>query len=1225
MGNINWSEEQKQAIYEEGSNILVAAAAGSGKTAVLVERIITKIINKKMDIDKMLIVTFTNAAAAEMKERILDAIYKKLDENPEDEHLQKQIMLLSKANICTIDSFCLDVVKNNFYEIDITPNFRIADSAEIELIKQEVIEDLFEKKYIEKNEDFLELINTYTGYRGDEPLKELVLEIYKYIQSSPYPEEWLEENVEKFNVKNSIDLKEDFGKSIWGKILLENIKDNVKDCIYGTRNILLTLKKYDELEKFYKVVCVDLDKFEELERNLTSWDLSFEIVQNFNFDKWPIDRKVVLDAKEEAKSKRDIIKKKFENVQKRLLIYNSQEAYTDIYEMYGTLKKLKDLVLEFSKEFAKKKKTKNIIDFNDMEHFALNILTKKDEKGNYIGTEVAKKYSEKFEEIAIDEYQDSNLVQEQILTTISKGNNIFMVGDVKQSIYKFRQACPKLFLDKYEKYELKQQLTDVSNGLKIQLFKNFRSRSNILDITNLVFQNIMSKKLGDIEYEKDEYLNLGASYEEPKDDLTTQLHIIDLKQKEDDEEEATKIDEEEDRIENTILEAKFVANEIKKLLSSKQVVWDKKKDCYRQVKPSDISILLRSTSVLSPIYEKELSDLEIPVFSDTSQEYLNSVEIQVIMSVLKIIDNPMQDIPLITVLRSIIGGFDDNELVSIRLVDRKIFFYESMIKFLNEKIDSKDKTENLIRTKIETFIDMIEQWRKAQEYLPLNELIWKIYMDSGYYNYVSLLPNCLIRQANLKMLFERAKQYEKASFRGLFNFTNFIEKLKTGSGDLSAAKLIGENEDVVRIMSIHKSKGLEFPIVFLSGTGKGINLQDLNNNILLHQELGLGPKYVNYERKIEYNTLAKEAIRCMARQESISEEMRVLYVALTRAKEKLIITGFSKDIEKALKEKEEILSSYSKLENRKIDSNVIQKYTSYLDWLELIYIYNKDDDENKHKMNLIIHEKKDLLKEIKENSNKEEETTFDFEECIKEEKNKSKITIDEIKEILEWKYQYIDSVNIPTKTSVSKIKELSTNDIEIKKDEEEEKVAITRLQTIPEFMKDKQAISPAQKGTLMHLCLQKLDEKKEYTIEDIKNFVENLVLEGKITLDESKVIDIDKIYEFTKSKMWEDLKEAKNIFKEQPFYINIPANEIYEGENKEDKVLVQGIIDLYYINKNDELILVDYKTDRVKSEDELIEKYKVQLDLYKRALEKSLQKEVSKVYIYSFEKGVIKL
>ena len=370
MGNINWSEEQKQAIYEEGSNILVAAAAGSGKTAVLVERIITKIINKKMDIDKMLIVTFTNAAAAEMKERILDAIYKKLDENPEDEHLQKQIMLLSKANICTIDSFCLDVVKNNFFEIDITPNFRIADQAEIELIKQEVIEDLFEKKYIQKSEDFLELINTYTGYRGDEPLKELVLEIYKYIQSSPYPEEWIEKNIEKFNVKNSIDLREDFSKSIWGEILLENIRDNVKDCIYGIKSILSILKKYDELEKFYKVVCVDLDKFEELDRNLVSWDLSFETVQNFSFDKWPIDRKVTLDVKEQAKMRRDQIKKKFATVKEKMLIYSSKEAYEDIYEMYGILIKLKDLVLEFSKEFSKKKKSKNIIDFNDMEHFA---------------------------------------------------------------------------------------------------------------------------------------------------------------------------------------------------------------------------------------------------------------------------------------------------------------------------------------------------------------------------------------------------------------------------------------------------------------------------------------------------------------------------------------------------------------------------------------------------------------------------------------------------------------------------------------------------------------------------------------------------------------------------------------------------------------------------------------------------------------------------------------
>ena len=1225
MGNINWSEEQKQAIYEEGSNILVAAAAGSGKTAVLVERIITKIINKKIDIDKLLIVTFTNAAAAEMKERILDAIYKKLDENPDDEHLQKQIMLLSKANICTIDSFCLDVVKNNFYEIDITPNFRIADQAEIELIKQEVLEDLFEKKYIKRDEDFLDLINTYTGYRGDEPLKELVLGIYQYIQSNPYPEEWLEENVEKFNVKKEIDSKEDFSNSVWGNLLLENIKDIVKDCIYGTKNILNILKNYDELEKFYKAICVDLDKLEEVEKSLVRWDLAFEVVQSFSFDKWPQDKKIILDVKKEAKGKRDIIKEKFSSVKEKLLIYNSEDAYRDIYEMYDVLIKLKNLVLEFSEEFAKKKKSKNIIDFNDMEHFALKILTKKDENGNYVGTEVAKKYSEKFEEIAIDEYQDSNLVQEQILTTISKGNNIFMVGDVKQSIYKFRQACPKLFLDKYEKYDLKQQFNKNSTGLKIQLFKNFRSRSNILDITNLVFQNIMSKQLGDVEYEKEEYLNLGASYEEPKQDLTTQLHIIDLKQEEDksDVEDEENDSEEEERIENTILEAKFVASEIKKLLSSEQVVWDKKKECYRKVRPKDISILLRSPNVLSPIYEKELSDLEIPVFSDTSQEYLNSIEIQVIMSVLKIIDNPMQDIPLVTVLRSIIGGFDDNELVTIRLIDRKITFYESMIKFLNEKKNTTDEEEQRITIKIEAFVGMIEQWRKAQEYLPLNELIWKIYMESGYYNYVSLLPKGLIRQANLKMLFERAKQYEKASFRGLFNFTNFIEKLKTGSGDLSSAKLIGENEDVIRIMSIHKSKGLEFPIVFLSGAGKRINLKDLNNNILLHQELGIGPKYVNYERKIEYNTLAKEAIRCISRKEAISEEMRVLYVALTRAKEKLIITGYSRDIENALKEKEEILNSYSKDENKKIDSNIVQKYISYLDWLELIHIYNKEDKENNSKMNLIIHTKQEILKDIKEQSDENEEE-FDFEECIKKEKKEIKQSKCEIKKILDWKYQYVKSTEIPTKTSVSKIKEMSKS-INGVIEQEEDKNTRNRLQTIPKFMKNRQEVTPAQKGTVMHLCLQKLDEKKEYDMENIKNFVNELVLGGQITQDEAEVVDFSKIYDFTKSKIWLDLKEAKKIYKEQPFYINLLADEIYGDGNQEDKVLVQGIIDLYYINKNDEAVLVDYKTDKVKTEEELIEKYKVQLDLYKRALEKSLKREVKEVYIYSFEKGLIKL
>ena len=828
MSKVNWTKEQQDAIYEKGSNILVAAAAGSGKTAVLVERIINKIIKDKIDIDKLLVVTFTNAAASEMRERVLDAIYKKLEDNPDDDNLQRQITLLNKASICTIDSFCLEVVRNNFYELDnISPNFRIADTAEIELLKQEVIEDIFEAKYEEENEDFTKLINTYTSYRDDTPLKELILKIYSYIQSNPFPEKWLHEKIEMFNLKDELGI--DFANTPWGEELLKEINDELIDSLTSLETVSNSLYCEPELEKFWQTIRNDIDMLQTLKNNLGDWNKAYEINQNLKFVIWPR-QKVDSEIKDNAKIERDEVKKKLFKVLDKILICDSKQANEDIYDMYQILSKLEKIILEFGKEFSKRKRDKNIVDFNDIEHLALNILLK-EENGKIIQTEVAKRYQEKYEEIAIDEYQDSNLVQEYILNSVSNGNNIFMVGDVKQSIYKFRQAMPELFLDKYKTYQNKEYKKQEDN-LKIQLFKNFRSRENILNFTNIIFQDIMSSILGDIEYNEEEYLNLGADYSEINQDLKTEIDIINLVEEQDSEVEEKQEDEEQERLEDVELEAKFVANKIKKLIDEKFQVWDRKKNTYRDIEYKDIVVLLRSTSNLAPLYEQEILSQDMPVFSDSSQEYLDSIEIQTIMSLLKIIDNPIQDIPLVTVLRSFIGKFSDDELVQIRLSDKYDDFYTCM------KKASIDVGKEL-KEKIENFLGKLESWRKEQEYLALDELIWKIYMDTGFYNYVGLMPNGNLRQANLKMLFQKAKKYENANFKGLYNFINFIDKIKLSSGDLGSAKLIGENDNVIRIMSIHKSKGLEFPVVFLSSTGKQFNLIDLNQNLLLHQDMGI--------------------------------------------------------------------------------------------------------------------------------------------------------------------------------------------------------------------------------------------------------------------------------------------------------------------------------------------------------------------------------------------------
>lgn len=848
------------------------------------------ILEENVNIDELLVVTFTNAAASEMRGRILDAIYEYLDEHPEDVRMREQIVKMAKANICTIHSFCLDVIRNHFYEIGISPNIRIGQQSEMELLKRQVLEDLFEEKYENEDKEFLLLIDTYASYKGDDNLKELILNIIRNISSNPFPEEWLQNAVEEFNIKEDIG----FEKTKWGGIICNEAKEEIEMCILELENIEKELAKFYELDKFRKTIQDDIYKLEELKDSLNIWDNVVEIANTMKWETWPRD-KVEMSLKDISKEKRDQVKKKLNKIKDKFFTSYSKEIAKDIQDMYPKIVALQNIIIEFNEKFAKEKLEKNVMDFHDIEHFALKILVKTNDIGEKQPTQIAVEYKNKFKEIAIDEYQDSNLIQEYILNTISNGNNLFMVGDVKQSIYKFRQARPELFISKYETYKLKEQKEE-ADALKIKLFKNFRSRQNVLDITNLVFESIMGKDLGDIDYNKEEYLNLGADY--PENNSNTEIHILDLKEDTEDEQE------EFEQIEKSVLEARFVAQKIQELVNSKLQVYDRKEG-YRDIRYKDIVILLRSTSTLAPIYEKELNQKNIPVFSDTSSQYFDTIEIQTILSLLKIIDNPMQDIPLVSVLRSNIGSFNDNELISIKLNGnnkQNEYFYNTF-----ETALKNDKTPIYLKEKMQKFLENIALWRKQNEYMALHELIWKIYLDTGYYQYVGLMPNGTLRQANLKMLFDRAREYEKASFKGLFHFINYINSLRKANNDMDSAKVIGENEDVVRIMSIHKSKGLEFPVVILASTAKKFNLQDLNEQIIIHQDLGIGVKYIDEKRKIEYPTLAKQAISLSVTKETLSEEMRILYVALTRAKEKLIITGISKDLEKDKAKKKELL------------------------------------------------------------------------------------------------------------------------------------------------------------------------------------------------------------------------------------------------------------------------------------------------------------------------------
>lgn len=1173
---MKWTEEQEKAIFEKNNNILVAAAAGSGKTAVLVERIIQKILNDKIDIDKLLIVTFTNAAASEMRERVLDAIYKKLDDNPDDENLQKQIVLLGKSNICTIHSFCLDVIKNNFFEVDLPANFRIASEEEIALLQQEALEEVFEELYENENESFAKLIESYTGYRGDEPVKDIVFNIYRMIQSMPFPQKWLEKKVAMFD-RNSHS-NQDFSHTIWGRILLDNFKEELLDSINNIKVIKNKLDKYEEMEKYSLTLKNDIEMLEQFYDKCETWDGAFEFANNMKFKTWPSDKKANSELKEEAKKVRDNIKKKINGIIEKTLIYNSENAYNDIFLMHDNLVAFKDLVLKFDTVFSQKKKNKNMIDFSDIEHYALKILLKIDENGNYIPTDVARKYQEKFQEIAIDEYQDSNRVQELILGAVSRKNNIFMVGDVKQSIYKFRQACPELFLEKYEKYTFNGN----KEGMKIQLFKNFRSNSNVLDITNKIFKSIMSKELGDIDYTEDEFLNLGADYPQIKNSVgKSELHLIDTNEKEeknlnwdDTEDDVEGIEENFKQLDKIEIEAKFVAEKIKELVESEKLIKCKNGE-YKRIEYRDIVILLRSTSKLAPIFERELVKNNIPVFSDSITEYLNTIEVQTIINLLKILDNPLNDILLVSVMRSPIGEFKDNEILEIRLSNREESMYANLLHTRNNS------------NKVSTFLDDLEKWKDMSETSSLAELIWQIYIDTGFLNYVGLMPNGALRQANLKMVFERAKEYEKTSFKGLFNFIRFIERLSISSGDMSAAKVIGESENVVRIMSIHKSKGLEFPVVFLCCTQKKINLQDLRTNVLLHNEIGFGPEYIDYDRKIQYPTAAKQAIKIVSKNEAISEEMRVLYVALTRAKEKIIITGTVNNIEKLENDKKEILNIYNGKDG-KINPILIKKNISYLDWIYLVYLNEniKDDIE------LYKHTKDEL--QIAEKA-KEDTRDFDF---------SKNIDFDTIEKKFNWNYKDAELTNLPMKTTVSEMKQLENSK------ENDNKVGLEEIKA--KFMEDTNQMTSARKGTLIHLVFQKINFNKKYNDEELKNFISSLVMKNLISEKETKYIDLKKIKLFLNSQMYDRIQEAKVIEKEKTFCIKLALEEYNNQE-----ILIQGIIDLYFIDKDDKLVLLDYKTDLVDNENILKNRYRIQLEIYQKALEISMNRKVDEVYIYS--------
>lgn len=1224
MGETKWTEEQLSAIETRNSNLLIAAAAGSGKTAVLVERIIRIITDEEnpVDIDKLLVVTFTSAAASEMRERIASAITKALEKTPNSTNLQKQLTLLSRANITTMHSFCLEVIRNNFQVIDLDPSFRILDETEGVLLKNEILDDLFEEKYENEDINFLNLVEAYSNSKNDDKLKEIILDLFKFSMSGPWPEKWLKDKSEEFNI-NDID---ELNETSWVKVIKENAKIELEGLISMTNKALELSSETSGLEPYVDTFNDDISIIKNIYYSLDKGlNELYDAFNDYEFSKLKTVRKSkVLDisVQEMVKNIRADVKKKLEKIRDGVFFMHPEEMLISMKSLYPLMKELASLVIEFGEKFGKSKKEKGVLDFNDLEHLCLKILTSEE-------SNVSQKFKEYFYEVLVDEYQDSNNVQEAIIDLVSrkygKNPNVFMVGDVKQSIYRFRQAKPELFLEKYNTYSLTE-----GKDRKIQLYKNFRSRKEIINGVNFIFKMLMSKEVGELEYTDEEALNLGADYKEYDGEGETggdlELHILDKS----DEKSEEDLEEEED-IGAINLEARIVAKRIKELINPEEgkmpfmVAYknEKGEDDYRPLAYKDIVILLRATKNWSEVFLDELGMEGIPVYADTGTGYFESIEIRTIMSLLKVVDNPMQDVPMISLLRSPIMNFTAEELGNIRLVNKEKYFYENMQTIVLGEVE----VDELLKEKCKGFIEKLDTWRERSTFMPIDEFIWYIYMDTAYYGFVGAMPNGVLRQANLRVLFQRAKQYEDTSFKGLFNFINFINKLRKSSGDMGSAKILGENEDVVRIMSIHKSKGLEFPVVFLSGTGKQFNLMDLNKNILYHDDLGLGPDFVDVEKRVSYSTIAKESIKQKIKFETLSEEMRILYVAFTRAKEKLIITGATSNLGRWANK----CCNAAALNEDRIISSEVSKGKSYLDWLGMALCKHRNGESIREQVGpmdisikddlstwkIDIWKKTDLLVDkVQENvdENKEKDLWINF-HCETVDKN--------IYNRLNFIYPFKSSTTIKSNFSVSDLKKKNQEELEIvnSKNLYSEKIIAK-----PKFLQEERGLTPSERGTAMHFVMQKLDFNRVNTIEEIENQIREMVINELLSEEEFKVIRAKKIYNFFRSnlgkRVLKSYKSGEKVYKELPFYTEISAKKTDPNLSnipESEKVRLQGVIDLFFY-EGDNVILVDYKTDYVErgKEEDLLEKYKVQIQYYKEALSKITGKIVNESYLYSF-------
>lgn len=1205
---MNWTEEQQQVIRLRNRNILVSAAAGSGKTAVLVERIIKMLTDMEhpLDVDRLLIVTFTDAAAGEMKERIRSALEKELQNNLENPHLQRQSTLIHNAKIMTIHSFCVSVIREHFHVIDLDPGFRTAEEGELKLLRQDVLDELFEACYAEKSPGFLSLVEKLGGGRSDKRLGEFILKIYDYSRSYPQPEQWLSLCVERYDME--LDTLEN---SPFAGLAKEQAIGYIKDMLVILTKAEMICNEPGGPYMYVDMLEADMEKLAFIGRAETFKELH-ERVNGMGWVRLSSkkDASVSADKKKAVQALREQAKKMLSQLTSMYFYESMEDMVTDMRKVRDDMLMFTELVKAFGESFAEKKRRKNIIDFSDMEQFALQILTK-EENGVLVPSAYAKEYQEQFAEVMIDEYQDSNLIQEAILTSVSTAGegryNIFMVGDVKQSIYRFRLSRPELFMEKYDTYSLED-----SDRQRIDLHKNFRSRKEVLDCVNYIFRNIMRRELGGIEYDEKAALYPGADYEpspcaggvsvnqaelilieepgtrEKKGDGSSGINTDDGAAA-----EGTKAE-----MSGRRLEARAVAEQIHRLVGTAQVK-DKETGKMRKAAYRDIVILIRSVKGWADVFSEVLTEEGIPAFATGREGYFASYEIRILLDFLRVLDNQKQDLPLAAVLTSPFAGLSALQLSDIRREYQEQPFYEAAEQYAQTGKEPK----------LTQFYEMLRYFREKVSYTAIHELLCNIIEETGYGIYVSAMPGGAQRIANVEMLVEKAAAFEDTSYKGLFNFVRYIEQLQKYEVDYSGANVNDEQADAVRIMSIHKSKGLEFPVVILAGMGKPFNTQDTKSSLVIHPEFGIGMDAIDLERRTKIPTMLKRMIQQSVKMENLGEELRVLYVAMTRAKEKLIMTGLckTKRLEKMAGEGGLKVETYDETDGLFIN---LLNADCYMDWVlpsarrqdapVSLEIWKPKESQGEGSAK----EKGDALaEEVLLHWN----TGQVFSEEIRE----------RIKRQLTFRYPYEAARGMKMKFTVSELKKRDYLQEEAGENVMEEPEVIPLL---PHFLQEEEELTGASRGSAYHKFLELLDFGRPYDKTLLKQAVENMRQEKRIAEDVAGCIRTNDIFAFLCSDIGMRAAEASRrgrLWKEQPFVIGMAASEVYPEAAGEDKILVQGIIDICF-EEDGELVVLDYKTDRVQSPGELAERYHAQLDYYARALEQLTGKKVKQKIIYSF-------